>query len=186
AAETARAVHAAGGTVLFGRCDEEVGAPFQPFVEALDHFALHTPDVVLRERLGRHAGELVRVQPDLALRVSGLSPLLHSDPETERYRLFDAVASWLSAAAAVRPVLLVIDDLHWAGKPTLQMLRRVVAACAPARLMLVGTLRDTEVSPAHPLGELLADLRMVAGVDQLALRGLDEAGVVELLEQASG
>jgi len=186
AAETARVVHAAGGTVLFGRCDEEIGVPFQPFVEALDHFALHTPDNALPERLGRHAGELVRVQPDIALRVPGLPPRLQSDPETERYRLFDAVAGWLCAAAAARPILLVIDDVHWAGKPTLHMLRHVVAACAPARLMIIGTLRDTEVSPGHPLGELLADLRPVAGVEQLALRGLDEAGVVELLEEVSG
>src|SRR5205823_10943561 len=52
--------------------------------------------------------------------------------------------------------------------------------------MIIGTLRDTEVSPAHPLVELLADLRPVAGVEQLALRGLDEAGVIEFLEQASG
>ncbi len=186
AAETARVVRSEGGSVLFGRCDEELGVPFQPFVEALEHFVVHSPDRGLRERLGRHAGELVRLRPEIADRVPGLPPLLQSDPETERYRLFDAVAGWLAAAAAARPMLLVLDDLHWAGKPTLLLLRHIVRARAPARLMIIGTHRDTEVSPAHPLAELLADLRPVAGVEQMALRGLDQGGVIEFLELASG
>jgi class 3 adenylate cyclase/tetratricopeptide (TPR) repeat protein len=186
AAETARLVHARGGTVLFGRCDEGLGVPFQPFVEALEHFLDHSPAGAVRERLGRHAGELVRLVPEIARRVPGLAAPLDSDPATERYRLFDAVAGWLLAATAVRPLLLVLDDLHWADTATLLLLRHVVRAAVTARLVILVTHRDTEVDETHPLTKLLADLCGVAGVTKISLRGLDERGVVELLEQTSG
>ena len=102
--------------------------PYQPFVEALRHFVDHAP--VLTSRLGRYGGELVRVVPELAERVRDLPAPLRSDPETERYRLFDAVAAWLIAASAEEPLLLVLDDLQWAAKPTLLLLRHIVRAGA--------------------------------------------------------
>jgi len=186
AAEVARAVHATGANVLFGRCDEDMGVPFQPFVEAFEHYLAQLPDGHVRGRLGRYAGELARLVPDIALRLPGLPPALQSDPATERLRLFDAVTAWLMAAASGRPLLLVLDDLHWAPTPTLLLLRHVVRGIVPARLMIIGTHRDTEVDREHPLAKLLADLRPVSGVERLPLHGLDEAGVLEFVEQASG
>jgi tetratricopeptide (TPR) repeat protein len=186
AVETARRVRAAGGTVLYGRCEEELGVPFQPFVEALEHFLAHRADAGLRAALGRYAGELVRLVPEIAERVPALPPPLLADAETERYRLFEAVTQWLAAASSERAILLVLDDLHWAAKPTLLLLGHVARAGPTGRLMIIGTHRDTEVGKAHPLVELLADLRNVPGVEQVSLRGLDEAEVVEFLRQASG
>jgi class 3 adenylate cyclase/tetratricopeptide (TPR) repeat protein len=195
AAETARRVHAGGATVLYGRCDEELGVPFQPFVEAVEYFVAHSPADGLRMRLGRHPGELVRLLPALAAKVDDLPPLLHSDPETESYRLFDAVAAWLAAAAAERPLLLVLDDLHWAAKPTLLLFKHIVRSAelsgpavpaARPRLLIIGTHRDTEVGRAHPLTDLLADLRRDTGVERMPLRGLDEAGVEAFVTVASG
>ncbi len=185
AAETARVVHAAGGTVLFGRCDEEMGVPFQPFVEALEYFLAHSTERELHRQLGVHAGELVRLVPDLVYRIPRLPPPLESDPETERYRLFDAVAGWLAAASSARPILLVLDDLHWAAKPTLLLLRHIARAGDPARLLIIGTHRDTEVDRTHPLAGLLADLRAVPGVERLLLQGLDENEVVEFMERVA-
>ena len=80
AAEFARRVHGEGWMVLAGRCDEDLGVPYQPFVEALRHFVEHTPPAGLATGLGRSAGELVRLHPDLAGRLPGLAPPLHSDP----------------------------------------------------------------------------------------------------------
>jgi tetratricopeptide (TPR) repeat protein len=111
---------------------------------------------------------------------------LRSDPETERYRLFDAVAAWLAASSQDAPVLLVLDDLQWAAKPTLLLLRHVVRAPEPLHLLVVGTYRDTELSRTHPLTELLADLRRDAGAERIPLSGLDAAGVAAYLEQAAG
>src|SRR5439155_11081493 len=102
--------------------------------------------------------ELVRLMPELAERVPGLPAPLRSDPDTERYRLFDAVAAWLAATSADEPVLLVLDDLQWAAKPTLLLLRHVVRA-GGGRVVVLGTYRDTELTHDHPLVELVADLR---------------------------
>ncbi|MCA1846044.1 MAG: AAA family ATPase, partial [Actinobacteria bacterium] len=185
-AELAIRVHEEGGVVLVGRCDEDLGVPYQPFVEALRHFVDHTPPPDLRERLGRYGGELARLVPELSKRAPDLPPPLQSDPETERYRLFDAVAAWLSAASSEDPILLVLDDLQWAAKPTLLLLRHVVRASEPARLLILGTYRDTELTHDHPLVELVADLRRDGGLERLPLSGLDDLAVAAIVEQAAG
>jgi len=184
AAELAGRVHGEGATVLAGRCDEDLAVPYQPFVEALRHFVDHAAQ--LSSRLGRYGGELARLVPDLASRVSGLPAPLRSDPETERYRLFDAVAAWLAAASADEPVLLVLDDLQWAAKPTLLLLRHVVQAAGGGRVLVLGTYRDTELTHDHPLLDVVPDLRRQGGVERVSLTGLDGVGVAAFVEQASG
>ena len=184
AGELAALVHGEGAVVLAGRCDEDLGVPYQPFVEALRHYVSAGGDPATG--LGRHGGELVRLVPDITGRVSGLADPLRSDPETERYRLFDAVAAWLAAASAAAPVLLILDDLHWGAKPTVLLLRHVLRSPEPMRLLVVGTYRDTELSRAHPLTELLADLRRSGGVERVVLPGLDTPAVAAFLERAAG
>ncbi|MGH9004093.1 MAG: AAA family ATPase, partial [Acidimicrobiia bacterium] len=103
AAELAGELHRQGALVLAGRCDEDLGVPYQPFVEALRHYVAN----VTAPRLGRHGGELSRIVPELSELAPGLPEPLRSDPETERYRLFDAVASWLADVSAETPLLLI-------------------------------------------------------------------------------
>jgi tetratricopeptide (TPR) repeat protein len=124
--------------------------------------------------------------PELANRVAGLASPLRADPETERYRLFDAVAAWLAATARDEPVLLVLDDLQWAAKPTLLLLRHVARSSERTRLLVLATYRDSEVGRTHPLRELVADLRRWPGVERVSLSGLDRSGVVAFIEQAVG
>ena len=182
ATELARGLHGDGALVLAGRCDEDLGVPYQPFVEALYHYVTQAPE----RRLGRHPGELSRLVPELGQLVPGLPEPLRSDPETERYRLFDAVALWLSDVSAASPVLLVLDDLQWAAKPTLLLLRHILRSPEPARLLVVGTYRDTELGRGHPLTELLANLRRDGTLERFALTGLDHSGVIAFMEQAAG
>ena len=185
AAELGRAVDIDGGFVLLGRCDDGLGVPYQPFVEALAHVVGHAPDAELASLLGPAAGELCRLVPELAQRLPALAPTA-SDPETERYLLFEAIVGWLEAQSQIAPTLLVLDDLHWAAEPTLLMLRHVLGSDRNLNLLVIGTYRDTEVDRTHPLGALLAHLRRTEGVDRIALRGLDGAGVADLVERASG
>jgi class 3 adenylate cyclase len=182
AVELAGAVRASGGVVLAGRCDEDLGVPYQPFVEALRHYVTRAEE----RRLGRYAGELARLVPDLTELVGGLPEPLRSDPETERYRLFDALAAWLSDVSVEAPVLLVLDDLHWAAKPTLLLLRHVLRFQEPLRLLVVVTYRDSDIGRGHPMSELLAELRRDSGVERLALSGLDAPGVAAFIEAAAG
>ncbi len=182
AIEMAVAAQEAGGVVLAGRCDEDLGVPYQPFVEALRHYITHAAD----RRLGRHAGELARLVPELPKIVGGLPEPLRSDPETERYRLFDALAAWLADVSAEAPVLLVLDDLHWAAKPTLLLLRHVLRWADPIRLLVVVTYRDSDIGRGHPMSDFLADLRREAGVERLAVSGLDTPAVAAFIESAAG
>jgi DNA-binding SARP family transcriptional activator len=186
AAELARDVYDGGAVVLAGRCDEDLGVPYQPFVEALRHFANQIPSEQLRPRLGRYGGELARLVPELADHIPDLPPPLQSDPETERYRLFDAVTAWVAAVSAEAPLLVVLDDLQWATKPTLLLLRHVVRSAEPMRILVVGTYRDSELVHDHPLIEVIAGLRGEAGVDRLTLTGLDDTAVAAFVEQAAG
>jgi class 3 adenylate cyclase/tetratricopeptide (TPR) repeat protein len=182
AVELAGAVRGSGGVVLAGRCDEDLGVPYQPFVEALRHYVFSAAE----RRLGRYAGDLARLLPELPDLVDGLPEPLRSDPETERYRLFDALVGWLSDVSTEAPVLLVLDDLHWAAKPTLLLLRHVLRSPEPLRMLVVGTYRDSEVGRGHALGDLLAELRRDGEVERLALSGLDPAGVTAFIEAAAG
>ncbi|MGH3785664.1 MAG: ATP-binding protein [Pseudonocardiaceae bacterium] len=182
AAEFAREVHASGTSVLFGRCDEGLAMPYQPFVEALCHYIHHAQPDELSSRLGHLGGELTRLVPELTELVAGLPSPMRSDPETERYRLFEAMASWLGAASAEEPLVVVLDDLHWATQPTLLLLRHVVRATSAAHLLVVGIYRHTELDPAQSMANLLADLRREPGAQRLLVEGLDEAEVMALLE----
>jgi tetratricopeptide (TPR) repeat protein len=184
AADAARAVHAEGAAVLFGRSDEELGVAYQPFVEAIAAYAAACDPDALRTQLAG-SGELARLVPSLAQRFDLAEPT-RADPETERYRLFEAVTALLAAIATSNPTLLVLDDLHWADKATLLLLRHLVRHREEHPLMVVATYRDTDLGRGHPLAEVLADLRREPDLERVVLRGLTESDVLELVETAAG
>jgi class 3 adenylate cyclase len=187
AAELAHRAHAEGAVVLFGRCDEDLGVPFQPFSEALRAYVQACPSGELATQAGRGAGELARLVPELGERVLGLRPASTGDPDEQRDRLFEAVGSLLSGASQARPLLLVLDDLHWAARPTLLMLRHLLRSREPMRLLLLGTYRDTELDRAHPLADVLADLRREpVPIERLRLRGLDADAVSAYVAATGG
>jgi predicted ATPase len=186
AAEVTQAAFDEGAVALYGRCDEEIGVPYQPFAEALDWYTDHVGQPVL----GRHPGELIRLQPLLRSRVAGLAAPMSSDPRSEEYLLFEAIRSWLVELSRQQPVVLVLDDLHWAPKPVLLLLRHVLRAAgaegAGARLLVLGTYRDTELGRDHALAGFMADVRRLPAVERLAMAGLSAVEVAELVSQAAG
>jgi tetratricopeptide (TPR) repeat protein len=186
ASELAHRAHAGGAVVLYGRCDEDLGLPYQPFVEALDFYTAETSVPML----GRLRSELVRLLPQMAERVPHLGQPIASDPRSEEHLLFEATASWLSELTATVPVVLVLDDLHWADKPTLlllqHVLRSVMAMGESGRLFVVGTYRDTDIDRSHPLSGVLADLRRLPIVDRRPVTGLSEEEVEQFIATAAG
>jgi class 3 adenylate cyclase len=184
--ELVRHAHEAGTSILWGRCDEELGAPFEPFAEALRHYSACVPVERLRAELGPLGGELTRMIPDLAARVPGLAAPVTGDAETERHRLFEAVTDFLAEMSHTDPVILVLDDVHWADKPSLLLLRHVLRSGSPMRLLVLATYRDTDLDRTHPLSEVLADLRREPGVTRLDLAGLDASEVTALMEATAG
>jgi hypothetical protein len=172
-----------GALVLAGRSDELVGVPYQPFMEAL-RWLIAQPGGV--RHLGPRAGELVRLVPELAHVVPDLPRPIVSSPEAERMALFEAVREWLGALRSNQPVLLVLDDLHWADMGSLLLLRHVVANDPVPGLLVVGTYRDTDLDRTRPLSNVLAEFHRRGDVERIVLGGLDTAEVTELLEKAAG
>ena len=185
-AVAARAVEAGGGTVLYGRCAEEVSTPYGPFVETLGHYVQHAPREHLDAHVAEYGGELVRLVPSLARRVSGVPPPSASDPETERYLAYRAAVGLLAEESRHRPVLLVLDDLHWADAATLQLLRHLAVGAPPMPLLVLGTFRSNEVAGGHPLTDVLAALWRETGVTRIELTGLSPADVLDLCTSAAG
>ena len=182
----ARAVHADGGAVLYGSCDEGLQVPYQPFATALGQAVDDATDAGGVPLLGRHPEELGRLVPWLADRVPQLRPPAADDSDTDQHRMFDGVADWLRSITGVVPLLFVLDDLHWATRPTLNLLRHVIDVVDPAPLMVVAAYRDTESGRRRSLDELLADMYRRPDVERLTLGGLSADDVVDLLQAATG
>jgi len=125
--------------------------------------------------------ELQRVVPELADRIGDLPQPLAGDPEGARSRLFEAVSSVLCTAAHTTPVLLVLDDLHWADKATLLLLKYLVRHPREARLMVLGTYRETELHDDHPLAATLAELGRERRLQRHAVAPLDATAVSQLV-----
>src|SRR4029077_14446549 len=117
-------------------------------------------------------GELSRLLPDLPDRVGDLSPPPGVDPDTERHRLHGAVSDLLVAASREAPLVLVIEDAHWADTPTLLLLRHLARGASDARALLVATFRDTEAEVPEALASALVDLRRSEGVSRMRLGAL--------------
>jgi DNA-binding SARP family transcriptional activator len=185
-AETARMAFDGGACVLFGHCEEDVAAPYQLFTEALGHFVTHTTQEQLVAHVESWGSGLTRLVPALASRLQELGPSTTTDADTERYQVFAAVVGLLVMVSPAQPVVLVLDDLQWADRASLQLLRHLVGSGQAMRLLVLGTYRDTELSHSHPLMETLADLHRHGGVVRLELAGLNESGVASLMEAAAG
>jgi class 3 adenylate cyclase len=186
ATQAALELHGQGATVLFGHCPEEVGAPYAAWIQALCHVVEHAPADPLALHVERHGGELTRLVPVLPRRVPGTPEPTQTDPETERWLLYSAVVGLLAQLGAVAPLVLLLDDLQWGDRPSLALLRHVIAETHGVPLLILATYRDSDLARDHALVEVLADLRREEGVGRLTLRGLGEPAVVSLMEQIAG
>ncbi len=184
-AELARIAHDRGALVLAGRSPEESVVPYQPFLEALRHYVLNVPFTQLRASAREYGSELARLVPELRRRAPELRPPPAGEPETERYRLFEAVVGLLAEISASSPVLLVLDDLHWADKPTLMLLRHLARGFDTAHLLIVGAYRVTEAT-GDGFGDALSDLRRARAITQVAIGGLSQSETAELIALQTG
>lgn len=172
-------VHEGGAAVVFGRCDEDLLRPYQPFVEVIEQL-VETMDRSELEEIAEQVNLLPLAKLTPALSEFAAIPMAVA-PDTERYVMFDAVAKLLGAVARSTPLLVVVDDLHWADRPTLLLLRHLLRSCENEPILVAATYRDTELDRRHPLAEALTDLRRETGYDRIQLRGLDRSEVVELM-----
>ncbi len=180
AAAIARQVDAAGCTVLYGRCLEVSNAPYQPFVEALDHYVRLAPPDLLDTHVAQFGGELARLVPALTRRVPHAKAPSVSDADTERYLAFAAAAGLISGITQERPVLLVLEDLHWADMATLQLLRHLISNSQRMSMLVLGTFRSSETTRDHALSDTFAALWREVNVTRIDLQGLTRHDVQDL------
>jgi tetratricopeptide (TPR) repeat protein len=176
-----------GGRTLVGHCYEagSLSLPYLAFVEALRSYVLSRDPKDLKEELGSGAADVARIISEIRERLK-IRLRTQKDPEEERYRLLQGVSEFLTNAAAVQPMLVVLEDLHDADKGTLEMLAHVSRNLAGARLLIVGTYRDVEVDRSHPLSAALAELRRVSTYGRVLLRGLNADEVRRMMETICG
>ncbi len=184
-ARAARAVRADGGLVLHGGWDEDVLAPFQGFREALAAYAHVCPRSILRADLRDHGAQLERLFPEIVRRFGVESAPGRTVAEAERLRLFEAVDVWLETIASRRPVMLVLEDVHWADRPSALLLQHLVRGTRPCALLMVATYRDTDIGETD-FGRTLPVLSRDRGTLRISLDGLDESNVAEMLHRATG
>ncbi len=175
-------------SVLWGRCHEEPGAPpFWPWLQLIRACAETYDDGRLGALLNAGGGDLAEIVPELAQRVPGLAPAERPVDATQaRFRLFDAIAGFWKRAAGDSPHLLILDNLHWADASTLRLLEFLAPTVGGARLLVLGTYRDIELSRRHPLSNTLGELARDARFQRLRLAGLSLGEASRFMAAAAG
>ena len=177
-----------GVQVLWGRCWETAGAPpYWPWVQALRAYLRSTSADELRGQLGTGAADVAQVLPELGDMFSDLPPPLTTDPESARFQLFDSISTFLlNASRAAGGLVLVIDDLHAADLASILLLAFVSKQVREGPLLVIGTYRDVELTPDHPLSGALADVARDPSTQFFEILGLTEESTGSLVESLTG
>ena len=188
AEELAARATARGAVVLWGRCWEGAGAPpFWPWVQVVRGYVqVQAGDPAsLSHDLGAGAADIAQLVPAVRDCIPDLPAPPPLEPEAARFRLFDSLAGFLRTAAARRPLLLVLDDLHWADVPSLALLRFMSRELEGTGPLVVGSYRQSEVGQGHPL--LAAVANLTRGQHRwLLLGGLGQQDVASFVALVGG
>jgi len=137
-------------------------------------------------QMGGGAATIAEIVPEVHECVSGLVPPPSLEPAQARFRLFDSVTQFFKSACQVKPLVLLIDDLHWADRASLLLLEFLGKDVPSARILVLATYRDVEVGRHHPLSQTLADLARQGLTDRIPLGGLSEKEVAQFIEMSTG
>ena len=171
-----------GAVVLSGSCyDGEWHPPYGPFAEAILGYAREAPKQ-FTEALGKRAPILARIAPALHDALGDIPEPAAVDKEEERFRLFDAVSQFLIAVSQQKPLVLILDDLHWSDRGVIAMLSHVAHFVPEHSILMIGAYRDAEVDRKHPLTGALSSLTRLRSFESLPLKGLEGNELADLLE----
>jgi class 3 adenylate cyclase/tetratricopeptide (TPR) repeat protein len=175
----------ASAKVLWGRCYEGEALPaFWPWVEVMRALAEGSVGKTLRDALGPSAAFLAQIVPEIKEIVPEPPPVL--DVEAARFHLYDAVTRLLLHLAEESPMVLILEDLHWADAASLQLLTFLAPRLMEASILLVGTYRPVELTPEHPLAIALGSLVRKTQVVRVEVGGLLAADVDSFIAGTTG
>ena len=177
-----------GVIALPGGCtDRDDPAPFLPFVEILEAaLASAESPKAFREALGEEACEVARLVPQLRRIFDDIPPALEVPAESSRRLLLTSITKVIERVTATRPMILVVEDLHWADEGTLSLLDHLAKSAPKMRLMVIGTFREGDSSSANSLADTLSGLTRLHVLERLSLRGLSQPAVADLIAALSG
>ena len=176
-----------GCVTLVGHCYEGEGAPpYSPWIEILERTCQISDRDSLRALLGEGGAEVAKIYPELRQLISDLPLPLDLPPEQSRPYLFRCFRELVERSAQQQPLLLILEDLHWADDATLLLLEHVAGHLEETPALIVGTYRDVDLEVSRPLAKTLQQLVRERLVEKIALSRLDEQGVARMLDGLSG
>jgi ATP/maltotriose-dependent transcriptional regulator MalT len=178
-----------GDVVLWGRCHEQQGMPpFWPWVQAIRSYVRASAPEDVRSDMGAGVSVIAEIVPDVNEALPDLKPPSELEsPEQARFRLFDAITTFLkNISTQAKALALVLDDLHWADEPSLLLLEFLSQELSNSNLMVIGTYRDVDLSRQHPLTETLGQLNRGRLFQRVPLRGLSLEAEGQLIQATSG
>ena len=185
--ELVKEAAARGARVLVGHCHEGSGAPpYWPWVQILRAYTGPHDAITLTRELGREATAIAQLLPEVREVLPELPAPPPLEPEDARFRLFDALAEFLKRVARRAPLVIVLDDLHWADAPSLRLLAFLARELMAAPVLIVVTHRDVEVAHDHPLTLLLGELARLPASQRLTLGGLAPAEIARFVALVTG
>jgi class 3 adenylate cyclase len=173
--------------VLWGRCYESEGVPaYWPWIQIVRSYISDRPADILTSEMGSGAPDIAQVVSDVREHIPGLPEAPFGNAEHTRFRFFDGITQFLKNASKAQPLLIVLDDLHWADKSSLMLLQFVSREIRSSRVMILGTYRDIEVGRQHPLAETLAELNREQLIRRIHLRGISAEDIGKLIQMTAG
>jgi DNA-binding SARP family transcriptional activator/predicted ATPase len=178
--EFMREVEGRGGRVIFGATGSPELVPYQSFIEALRSALPFFHDLHLD---GVRLASLATLLPELSATIAEVPALARIDTQSERARLWDSIARVIMALAKARPLLVVLEDLHWAGEATIDALSHLARRVLLAPVLLIVTYRDNETIGRHPLRRARVDAVAEDAARSLVLRHLSLEDVEALTQR---
>jgi tetratricopeptide (TPR) repeat protein len=176
-----------GMKVLVGRCYEGEGAPaFWPWMQIIRAYSEDLAPQELLAVMGNAAANIANVVREVQEKLPDLAPPPALEPDKERFRFFDSITTFLKNASARQPLVLILDDLHWADESSLLLLEFLARELGNSSLLAIGTFRDLTLGRQHPLTRTLGELTRHAGDQRIALEGLTTSDIANYLELSSG
>ncbi|HXD24508.1 MAG TPA: AAA family ATPase, partial [Propionibacteriaceae bacterium] len=187
-AEIADEAQARGMRVLTGHCAEMSGTPpYLPYVEIIEE-AISSPrsSVALREALGDVAPEIARIAPALRRAFPEIPPAVELPAELARRYVWNSFGEFIGRAGQRQPLLLVLEDLHWAGESTVLLTEYLAPLLPDMPVLVLGTYRDDEVDLNHPLARVISQLGRRRLMERVSLHRLSFDGVRAMLRGLAG
>jgi tetratricopeptide (TPR) repeat protein len=173
-----------GFLCLVGHCYEmQGGQPYMPFVEIVESAARIIEPATLLQTLGESAPEVAKLVPELRRKFPDIPPAAELPPEQELRYTFNSIAKFIERTAQAQPLLLVFEDLHWAGESTMLLIEHIARQLNEMPILLIGTYRDTELAVSRPLARVMEDLLRQHLALDIALSRLLEADVAKMLQK---